>query len=111
MDFEEALQRLGFQMAEKRAGRGMRVFRSTPNRFLTLWVHAYADGTALFTWEFAIVDYLATRDVALGSSEALNTFMFPKRDDRGPQNGAWLVAEVDRTEALLQSLRFGDPEE
>ena len=110
MDFEEALGRLGFVVAEQRAGRESRVFRATPNRFLTLWVHAYEDGSALFTWEFAIVDYLSTRDVELGSSEALNTFMFPKRDERGPQDGAWLVAAVDRTEALLHSLRFDAPD-
>jgi len=110
VDFEEALDRLGFVVAEERAGRGARVFRATPNRYLTLWVHADDDGTALFTWEFAIVDYLGTRDVELGSSEALNTFMFPKRDERGPQDGAWLVGAVDRTEALLQSLRFDAPD-
>jgi hypothetical protein len=110
VEFAEALDRLGFVKAEERAGRGARVFRATPNRFLTYWVHAYGDGTALFTWEFAIVDYLATRDVALGSSEALNTFMFPARDDRGPQDGAWLVGAVDRAEGTLQSIRFDAPE-
>src|SRR5436190_23167598 len=110
MEFAEALQRLGFRPAEERAGRGVRVFRAAPNRFLTLWVHAYEEGTALFTWEFAIVDYLDTRGVALGSGEALNIFMFPKDDERGHQDGAWLAAAVDRMEALLQSLRFDEPE-
>ena len=110
VEFAEALDRLGFVRAEERAGRGARVYRSTPNRFLTYWVHAYSDGTALFTWEFTIVDYLATRDVALGSSESLNTFMFPARDDRGPQDGAWLVGAVDRAEGTLQSIRFDAPE-
>jgi hypothetical protein len=110
VDFEEALDKLGFELAEERAGRGALVHRATPSRFLTYWVHTYEDGTALFTWEFAIVDYLATREIELGSSEALNTFMYPKRDDRGPQDGAWLVGAIDRTEGLLQSLRFHAPE-
>jgi hypothetical protein len=111
MDFDEALAKLGFEPAEERAGRGARVYRATPNRFLTYWVHAYGDGSALFTWEFAVVDYLATRDIELGSSEALNTFMYPKRDERGSQDGAWLVGATDRTEALLHSLRFDAPED
>ena len=110
MEFEEALDSLGFELAEERAGRGARVYRATPNRFLTYWLHVYGDGTALFTWEFAIVDYLSTRDIELGSSEALNTFMYPKRDERGPQDGAWLVGAIDRAEAVLQSLRFDAPE-
>ena len=110
MDFQEALDGLGFSRAEDRPGRGVRRFRATPNAFLTYWVHAFDDGTALFTWEFAIVDYLATRGIQLGSSEALNTFMFPGQDDRGPQKGAWLVAALDHAEAMLASLRFDAPE-
>jgi hypothetical protein len=109
VDFREALDRLGFDMSEERSG-GDLLFRATPNRFLTYWAHAYADGTALFTWEFAVVDYLASKGIQLGSGEALNLFMFPAEDDRGPQDGAWLVSAVDRTEARLASLRFDDPE-
>ena len=110
MDFEEALTRLGFDLAEE-GGRGARRYRAMPNRYLTYWVHADQDGTALFTWEFAVVDYLATRHIQLGSSESLNTFMFPERDERGPQEGAWLVGAVDRAEATLQSLRFEAPDD
>jgi hypothetical protein len=104
------LSRLGFEVAEEDARRTRR-YRARPNRFLTYWVHADPDGTALFTWEFAIVDYLATRHIQLGSGESLNTFMFPGRDERGPQDGAWLVSAVDRAEATLQSLRFDRPDE
>ena len=109
MDFKEALEHLGFRLAEQR----LRVStdRSEPNRFLTYWVHANDDGTALFTWEFAIVDYLVTKGVQLGSGESLNTFMFPANDERGPQDGAWVVGVLDRTEALLRSLRFDAPDE
>jgi len=109
VEFHEALDHLGFRLAEERPR--VRIYRSDPNRFLTQWVHAYDDGTALFTWEFAIVDYLATRGVQLGSGEALNTFMFPVNDERGPQDGAWLVGVLDRVEAQLRSLRFDEPEE
>src|SRR2546421_8540377 len=84
MEFEEALERLGFRPAEQRTAQDAHLFRSDPNRFLTYWIHAYADGSALLTWEFAIVDYLATRGVQVGSGEALNLYMFPMEDDRGP---------------------------
>jgi hypothetical protein len=36
--------------------------------------------------------------------------MFPANDDVGRQDGAWLTSVVDRTEALLGSLDFADPE-
>jgi len=110
VEFEEALERLGFRSAEERVTRDARLFRSDPNRFLTYWLHLYADGTALLTWEFAIVDYLATRQLQVGSSEALNLFLFPMEDDRGPQDAAWLAAALDRVEERLRSLRFDAPD-
>ena len=108
MTFEAALAQHGFDLAEEREKHLL--YRSQPNRFLTYSAHVYRDGTALFTWEFAIVDYLATRGIVLGSSESLNTFMFPATDETGPQDAAWLTAVLDRTEALLGSLDFADPE-
>jgi hypothetical protein len=109
VDFLETLGRLGFVQAEERSTRGTTLYRADPSAFLTYWVHAYEDGTALFTWEFAIVDYLARHGIQLGSGEALNTFMFPAQDERGRQDGGWLTAAVDRAEAALSSLRFGNP--
>src|SRR6187397_1719913 len=108
MGFAEALAQHGFEMAEDREKHVL--YRAEPNPYLSYTVHAYRDGTALFTWEYAIVDYLATRSIALGSSEALNTFMFPATDDTGPQDAAWLTSVLDRTEALLASLDFVHPE-
>ncbi len=110
MDFEEALERLGFALAEERPARGVRLYTARPNRFLTYWVHAYEDGTALFTWEFAIVDYLAAKGLQVGTSEGLNTFLFPREDLRGPQDPAWLAAALDGVEETLRSLRFDRPE-
>lgn len=108
MTFEEALAAHGFEAAEQRETHAL--YRSNPNRYLTYSVHAYSDGTALFTWEFAVVDFLASHGIVLGSSEALNTFMFPANDDVGRQDAAWLTASVDRAEALLDSLDFADPD-
>ena len=108
MDFAEALERLGFEPAE-RAARDARLYRLDPNRFLTYWLHLYEDGTALLTWEFAIVDYVATKGMQIGSGEALNLFLFPADDDRGPQDSAWLAGALDRAEDRLRSLRFDAP--
>ena len=69
----------------------------------------FEDGTALFSWEFAVGEYLATKGIQFGSDETLNQFMFPRSDDRGPQDGAWLVAAIDRAQTLLAGVRFDDP--
>jgi hypothetical protein len=111
VEFEEALERLGFGPAEERMGGGVRLYRLDPNRYLTHWLHVYRDGTALLTWEFAIVDYVAAHGMQIGSGEALNLFLFPAEDDRGPQDAAWLAGALDRVEERLRSLRFDAPEQ
>lgn len=102
VDFEEVLAKLGFREAQER--RGVRFFSSSPSEFLTYWVHVQPDGSALFTWEFAIAEYVATLGLQVGSDEQLNTFLFPREDSRGPQDPAWLAAQIERTEALLRSV-------
>lgn len=109
MEFEEVLARLGFVLADERARRGTLMYRMEPNRFLTYWVHVYEDGTALFTWEFAIAAYAATLGLQVGSGEELNTFLYPMTDDRGPQDGSWLADALDRVEAVLRSVRLDAP--
>lgn len=110
MDFEEALERFGFAPSSDRAPRGVRVFVSQPNPFLTYTVQAFEDGTALFSWEFAVGEYLATKGIQFGSDETLNQFAYPRIDTRGPQDGAWLAQAVDRAETQLASIRFDAPE-
>ena len=107
MDFEGALGRFGFVPSGKSRDRGVRTYTARPNRFLTYTLQAYGDGSALFSWEFAIGDYLATKGIQLGSDEALNQFMFPREDDRGAQDAAWLAVAIERAETSLSSLRFG----
>jgi len=110
VDFFEALDALGFKVAQGRLSRGAETYAAQPNRYLTYWVHVYDDGTALFTWEFAVTDYLMERGVQLGSSEALNLFMFPREDLRGTQDVAWLTGAIDQVEVKLRSIDFADPE-
>ena len=110
MDFHEALEQLGFVLSQDRRSRGLQTFSAQPNRFLTYWIHAYDDGSALFTWEFAITDYLLELGMQLGSGEALNVYMFPARDERGPQEAAWVAGVMDRADARLRSINFADPD-
>ena len=110
MDFADALSRFGFHAAEARRPRGAPMFTAEPNRYLIYSVHAYDDGTALFTWEFALGEYLLTKGIQFGSDETLNQFMFPRRDDRGRQDAEWLAGAVERAQTALRSIRFDEPE-
>jgi hypothetical protein len=102
--FEEALARHGFREVQDR--RDVQYYSASPSSYLTYSVHVLPDGTALFTWEFAIGEYLSTLGLQVGSDEHLNTFLFPREDARGPQEPAWLAAQVERTEAVLRSISF-----
>ena len=64
----------------------------------------------MFSWEFALGDYLAGRGIQMGSDEALNQFVYPRVDLRGPHDGAWLVSAVEQTEAMLSTIRLDRPE-
>ncbi len=108
MGFDEALERFGFVGATGRTPRGVQVYEAKPNPYLTYTLQRFDDGTALFTWEFAIADYLLEHGMQLGSPETLNLFMFPANDERGPQDGAWVVSVLDRAEAQLAGLTFAD---
>jgi hypothetical protein len=108
MAFDDGvLEQLGF--AVDRESRGVRHFARRPTQYLTYWVQAYDDGTALFTWEFAIGEYAGSLGLQVGSDEHLNTFLYPRDDARGPQDGAWLASQLERTEALLRSFSLLDP--
>jgi hypothetical protein len=109
MTFDEALDRWGFRPTSERAPRGARVFVARPNPYLTYTVQAFEDGTALFSWEFAIGEYLATKGIQFGSDETLNQFAYPRQDVRGLQDGAWLASAVEQAEALLADVRLDRP--
>ena len=108
MEFAEALRTLGFVGDHQRSvGRGdAQLFTAQPHAFMTYSAYAYADGSAMFSWEFALGEYLATRGIQVGSDETLNQFMYPRVDLRGPQGAAWLVGAIEQTEAMMASIRF-----
>ena len=106
MAFEEALGGFGFTLV--RENRGVRHFVRRAGPYLTYWLQAREDGTALFTWEFAIAEFAATLGLQVGSDEHLNTFLFPREDAVGPQEPTWVAAQIERTEARLRSVRLLD---
>jgi hypothetical protein len=108
MEFAEALTRSGFASDRSRSvARGdAELFTAQPNTFMIYSVYAYDDGSAMFSWEFALGEYLARRGIQVGSDETLNQFMYPRQDLRGRQDGAWLVGAIEQTEAMLATLRF-----
>lgn len=109
MAFDEALAKLGFEPETDRAPRGVRVYEAHPNPYLTYSVQAFEDGSALFTFEFAIGEYLLTKGIQIGSDETLNQFAYPRQDIRGPQDAAWLSAAIEQAEALLADVRLDRP--
>jgi hypothetical protein len=112
VDFAEALNRFGFVRSEGRgfSGDGTALYTAHPNRFLTYMVHAYEDGTALFSWEFALGEYLLTKGIQFGSDETLNQFAYPRADHRGPHDGAWLASAIEQSEGLLAEVRLDRPD-
>jgi hypothetical protein len=111
VEFAEALDRFGFHRSDERGlSRGSELYSASPNAFMTYMVHVYPDGTALFTWEFAIADFLVKHGFQVGTAEADNQFMYPRQDMRGPQDGTWLTSAIEQTGAALSALRFDDPE-
>jgi hypothetical protein len=104
--FAETLTQLGFRLVQQK--RDADYFARTASPYLTYYIHAYPDGTALFTWEFAIAEYMATRGLQVGSDEHLNTFLYPQSDARGPQDAAWVAEQLERTEAVLDSISLLD---
>ena len=112
MDFAEALSRLDFAPSDERGlGQGdATAFVARPNAFMTYTVFTYADDTAIFSWEFALGEYLSKRGIQVGSDEALNQFMYPRQDIRGAHDGTWLIGAIEQTEAMLSDLRFDRPD-
>lgn len=110
MEFGEALERFGFRLREERGfGKGAQLYVAQPTAYLTYTVHAYPDGTAIFSWEFALGEYLLTKGIQVGSDETLNQFAYPREELRGSQDGTWLTSAIERTEGLLADLRFDHP--
>jgi hypothetical protein len=101
---------LGFHLVEQ-TRRGDYQYAKNANRYLTYHVHWSPDEEGmLFTWEFAVGEFFDHRGMQIGSNEALNLFLFPQYDARGPADVSFVAAELDRIELVLRSLNFVDAE-
>jgi hypothetical protein len=107
MAFDDELALLGYRRGQERRD-GTRTFSLARNRFLTYWLHVPSDeGPALFTWEFAIGEYMDEYGLQVGANEPLNQYLFPQVDTEVPQDMAEVVKVMERTEAMFAGMNFG----
>jgi hypothetical protein len=107
MAFDDELGLLGFRLAQERRD-GTRTFSLARNRYLTYWLHLPADDTvALFTWEFALGEYMDEYRLQVGANEPLNQYLFPQVDTEVAQDMAEVAKAMERTEAMFTGMDFG----
>ena len=108
MAFDDDLKLVGFRLAQQRRD-GVRTFALSRNRYLTYWLHVPVaeDGPALFTWEFAIGEYMNEYGLQVGSNEPLNQYLFPQTDTDVGQDLGDVVKAMERTEAMFSGMNFG----
>jgi hypothetical protein len=107
MAFDDELGLLGFRPAQERRD-GTRTFSLARNRYLTYWLHLPADDTvALFTWEFALGEYMDEYGLQVGANEPLNQYLFPQVDTEVAQDMAEVAKAMERTEAMFAGMDFG----
>ena len=111
MAFDEDLKLVGFRLGQEKRD-GSRTFSLSRNRYLTYWlhVHSYTDEPALFTWEFAIGEYMDEYGLQVGSNEPLNQYLFPQTDAEVGQDLGEVVKAMDRVEATFEGMNFGHRE-
>src|SRR6266542_926139 len=99
MAFDDDLKLVGFRIGQEKRD-GSRTFSLSRNRYLTYWLHvpSYDDEPALFTWEFAIGEYMDEYGLQVGSNEPLG------------QDLAEVVKAMERVEATFEGMNFGHRE-
>jgi hypothetical protein len=110
MPFDDDLRILGFKLAQERRD-GSRTFSLPRNRFLTYWLHVPGhDDPALFTWEFAIGEYMDDYGLQIGTNEPLNQFLFPQTDQQVDQDLGAVVAAMEQVERMFAGMDFASRE-
>lgn len=105
--FAHDLTMVGFQLSQEKRD-GSRTFNLQRNRFLNYWLHVPPDGDpALFTWEFAIGEYMQDYGLQIGNSEPLNQFLYPQTDETVDQELGAVVAAMERVEVSFRGMDFG----
>jgi len=107
MAFDDDLRMVGFRLTQDKRD-GTRTWSLPRNRYLTYWLHVpQGDGVALFTWEFALGEYMDEYDLQVGTNEPLNTFLFPQTDTEVRQELGAVVKAMERTETMFAGMNFG----
>jgi hypothetical protein len=111
MAFDDDLKLVGFRLAQERRD-GTRTFSLPRNRYLIYWLHVPArqDEPALFTWEFAIGEYMDEYGFQVGSNEPLNQYLYPQADTEVSQDIASVIKTVERLETTFAGMNFGHRE-
>ena len=108
--FAADLEALGFRPVGQNR-RGELTYAKNANRYLVYNVHWDPEvGDVLFTWEFAIGEFFDAHGLQIGSNEALNLFLFPQNDAKGPPDISFVASELDRAEQIFRSFNFVDAE-
>ncbi len=98
--FEAELEALGF-VDQGTTRWGGRSWVLEFNRFLTFTVHDHGD-EAIFTWAFALGDYVLERGMQIGAGETSFQELYPSHDVRLPADPEAVRAEITRTVRLLR---------
>ena len=102
MSFRSELEAMGFELVQ--TNRGSERYTARGNRYLVLWVYTSPDGTAEFTWEYALGEYLKDHGFAVSVQDELSLMVFPTTDLRGPAEIVWITEQVAAAEAQLSSI-------
>src|SRR6266540_859310 len=113
MAFDDDLRLVGFKLHQEKRD-GARTFTLSRNRYLTYWLHVppYAAEPALFTWEFAIGEYMDEYGLQVGSNEPLNQYLFPQTDTEVGHGGAEPAGQhvvLDRHHQPVRAGHRGQP--
>ena len=99
----DPIAELGFELVQRRRD-GSRQYGLRANPYLNFWLVVGADGTAQFSWEFALGEYLSQKDLSVSAQDALSLLLFPRTDATGPAEPDWIRERVDHVMALLGSV-------
>lgn len=108
MAFDDDLRLVGFKLHQEKRDGGRTMVLSR-NRYLTYWLHLppYADDQALFTWEFAIGEYMDEYGFQVGSNEPLNQYLYPQADTEVSQEIGDVLKAIERLETAFAAMNFG----
>ena len=106
-EFFSELDALGFVLVQEDR-RGVLQFARKPNRYLTEWVHDYAD-SALFTWEFDLGEFVAEMEWQIGAAETSFQILYPQFDVKIPRDVDAVAVEIQRLEQRLSHVDLVDP--